>query len=217
MQAIDNHIFIDPEKPDPAGINHAADLLRKGKVIILPTRGLYGLAADALNPDAVARIFTIKNRIPTKPVLVLIDDAHMLAQVAQPVNAMARGLMKTFWPGMVTFIVAARPGLPTGLTGGSGKIGIRLVSHPVARRIVQATGRPLTGTSANPTGVEGAAETATMDPGIVQAVDLIVDSGSLAGGIGSTVVDVSGIRPEVIREGAVPEKTILSAFKSLGF
>ena len=140
MQGIDNIIFVDPEKPDPAGINRAAELLRKGKVIVLPTRGLYGLAADALNPEAVARVFTIKKREPAKPVLVLVHDALMLDKVARPVNAMAKGLMAVFWPGKVTFIVTARADLPTGLTSGTGKIGVRLVSHPVARLIVQAAG-----------------------------------------------------------------------------
>ena len=216
MQGIDNIIFVDPENPDSAGINRAADLLRQGRVVVLPTRGLYGLAADALNPEAVARVFTIKKREPAKPVLVLIHDAQMLDKVARPVNTMAKGLMTVFWPGKVTFIVTARADLPAGLTSGTGKIGVRLVSHPVARLIVQATGRPVTGTSANPVGAGGVADVAALDPKITRSVDLIVDSGRLTGGVGSTIVDVTGTRPEVLREGAVPAKEILTAFQSLG-
>ena len=216
MQGIDNIIFVDPEKPDSAGINRAAELLRKGKLVVLPTRGLYGLAADALNQEAIARVFTIKKREPAKPLLVLIHDAQMLDKVARPVNAMAKGLMTAFWPGKVTFIVTARANLPAGLTGGTGKIGVRLVSHPVARLIVQATGRPLSGTSANPAGAAGVADVAALDPKITQAVDLIVDSGRLIGGVGSTIVDVTGTRPEVLRQGAVPAKDIQAAFESLG-
>ena len=128
----------------------------------------------------------------------------------------AKGLMTAFWPGMVTFIVTARPNLPAGLTGGTGKIGVRLVSHPVARLLIQTAGRPLTGTSANPAGGVGVADVAALDPKIAPAVDLIVDSGHLIGGVGSTIVDVTGTRPEVLRQGAVPAKDIQAAFEALG-
>jgi len=192
----------------------AADFVQQGQVVVFPTHGLYGLGADALNVRAVERVFALKGRDLNKPVLVLIDDIAMLDQVALALNDRIRYLMRQFWPGKVTFVVPARRGLPHGLTGGSGKIGVRQVAHPVARALVRSLGRPLTGTSANPAGAEGCAAISQLHGSIMEKVDLVLDAGTLAGGPGSTVVDASGERPMVLRRGAVGEDALMAAFEA---
>lgn len=213
LRVIARILALDPQHPDPGAIAEAAGLVRQGRVVVFPTAGLYGLGADALNPQAVEAVFAIKNRGLNKPLLVLIDEPAMMDQVAFPVKDHIQYLMHQFWPGKVTFVVTARKGLPHGLTGGSGKIGVRRVAHPVARALIRSLGRPLTGTSANPAGAGGCAAISQLHNSIKDNVDLILDAGSLAGGPGSTIVDVTGERPMVLRHGAVAEDELMSAFQ----
>lgn len=204
--------FLDAARPDPEPIGRAAALVRQGRVVVFPTLGLYGLGADPLNPEAVERIFTLKGRDADKPLLVLIDHPDMLARVAEPANAMARHLMSRFWPGRVTFVVRARRDLPPGLTAGSGKIGVRQAAHPVAAALVRAVGGPLIGTSANLSGAGACAAVKDLDPAVLEAAEMVLDSGPLSGKA-STVVDVTGRAPEILREAAVPAADILDAFR----
>jgi L-threonylcarbamoyladenylate synthase len=201
--------------PPSEAIAAAAQVIRTGGVLVLPTTGLYGLGADALCPQAVERLFRLKGRDSSKPILVLIASGDMLVQVARPVSDLTRSMMARFWPGRVTFVVPARRGLPLGLTAGSGKIGVRQAAHPVARALVQAVGTPLTGTSANLSGAGGCAAVTDIDPAVIGAVDLVLDSGQLAGGAGSTVVDMTGPLPVILREGAVPAAEIMVVFNQL--
>jgi len=206
---------VDPLHPATDAIARAAAVVRSGGVVILPTSGLYGLGADALNPDAVERLFRFKGRDRSKPILVLIASEAMLHQVAGPVDALARSMMACFWPGRVTFVLPARQGLPQGLTGGTGKIGVRQVAHPVAGALVRALDSALTGTSANLSGATGCAVIDDIDPAVVDAVDLILDSGLLRGGPGSTVVDLTMEKPAILRAGAVPGDEIMAVFEQL--
>lgn len=207
-------ITVDADHPAEASIQRAADIVRSGGVVILPTSGLYGLGADALNHLAVERLFGLKGRDPAKPILVLIADCGMLPQVAEPPSASVRSKMARFWPGRVTFVIAARPGLPRGLTGGSGKIGVRLVAHPVARALVRSVGAPLTGTSANLSGTAACSAIDHIDRAVIGAVDLVLDSGPLAGGPGSTIVDLTAEKAVILREGAVASSDIISVFNT---
>ncbi len=200
-------------EPQAAAISAAAEVIRNGGVVIFPTRGgLYGLGADALNPEAVERILRIKGRDRANPILVLIDDPAMLNRVAQPVDAMIRYMMDRFWPGRVTFVVPAVTGLPEPLTGGSGKIGVRRTAHPVPAALIRSIGGPLTGTSANLSGVGGCAVVTQIDIAVRRQVDLILDAGPLSGGPGSSVVDITSTPPIILREGAVPGQEILAVF-----
>ncbi len=213
MKSIAKIVSINPHDPEPGAISQAAEAIAAGRVVIFPTRGLYGLGADAFNPDAVKRIFQIKGRPPNKPLLVLISDpadVHRLVSATRPAT---RHLMHCFWPGGVTLIMPAREELAAELTGGSKKIGVRQTAHPVARALVQAVGSPLTGTSANISGAGGCARVSDIDPALIEAVDLVLDCGALAGGPGSTVVDVSAAAPVILRQGAVEGRQILRCFK----
>ncbi|MGD8338381.1 MAG: Sua5/YciO/YrdC/YwlC family protein, partial [Desulfobacterales bacterium] len=123
----------------------------------------------------------------------------------------ATRLMDRFWPGQVTIVFKAIPILPTNLTAGTGKIGIRLAGHPVARALVSAFGRPITGTSANLSGQGGCHNVDELDAMLIEQLDLVLDAGPLEEGIGSTVVDITGAEPIVIREGVVSKQAILEA------
>jgi L-threonylcarbamoyladenylate synthase len=182
--------------------------------VCFPTRCLYGLGADAFNEAAVERIFDIKQRPADMPLLVLINRLDQLAGLAKSIPRIAQTLMERFWPGRLTLVLEAEPGLPARLTAGTCKIGIRLAAHPVAQALVETVGRPITGTSANLSGAAGCRQIGELDRHIARQVDLILDGGPLKGGVGSTVVDVTGEAPVMIREGEVSKPEILSVIKS---
>ena len=191
-------------------IQEASEIIRKGGVVGFPTRCLYGLGADAFNPDAVERIFQIKQRPVEKPILILIDSPSQLERLVTHISGSANVIMKRFWPGRVTLVFDASAEVPDTLTAGTGKIGIRLAGHPVAAALARAVKGPITGTSANVSGFPGCHQIEDLQPAVTEQLDLILDTGPLRGGRGSTVVDVSGDIPRVLREGVVSKKEILA-------
>jgi L-threonylcarbamoyladenylate synthase len=196
-----------------ATIRCAAAIIRRGGLVVFPTHGLYGLGADALDPDAVRRVFEAKGRSGAKPLSALISSLEMLDLLAQAVSPLARRLMQRLWPGKVTFVVPARQGLPPGMCSNLGRIGVRWVAHPVAAALVSAVGGPVTGTSANLSGQPGCAAVQHIPAEILDKVDLVLDAGELAGGPGSTVVDVTGPDPRILRQGALAADKITAALK----
>ena len=204
---------IDPESPDPYILEEAAEVIRCGGIVVFPTRCLYGLAADALNHEAVSGIFRIKTRPSVKPILVLIKNEESLSLIVKEVTPQARLLMKQFWPGRLTIIFPAHQNLSTILTANTGKIGVRLPGHPVARALVYLSDNPITGTSANLSGQPGVADIRKLDSTIIQMVDLILDAGPLLGGAGSTVVDATEEKCRIVREGIISSEKVLEALK----
>lgn len=195
-------------------IHHAVDVLRRGGLAVIPTRHLYGLGVEALNPRAVGRVFAAKQRPPDQPLLILVagpDDVH---RYARGMDERAAALMDMFWPGKVTIVLPARPSLPASLTGGTGRIGIRVPGHPVCRSLTRVLAGPLTATSANISGQPGCHRIADLDPAIVAAADLVLDAGPLVAGVGSTVVDIRPSGVHVLREGAVAAAAIRAAVEA---
>ena len=172
-------------------------------MVVLPTRHLYGLGVDALNPRAVERVFTAKQRPRQQPLLILVASPAEAGIYARGIDARATALMHAFWPGKLTIVLPAGPLLPEALMGGTGRIGIRLVAHPVSRHLVRALGRPITASSANLSGQPGCRRIEDLQPAILAAADLVLDAGPLRPGIGSTVVDVQPDVVRILREGAV--------------
>jgi L-threonylcarbamoyladenylate synthase len=199
---------VDAHQPQPDIIREAARVIGNGGVVVIPTRGLYGLAVDALNAEAVERLYQIKGRSHHKPILVLISRPAQLADLTPYIPPAAEHLMRVFWPGRLTLVLQAIPTLLPNLTAGTGKIGVRLVGHPVAAALVRAVGRPITGTSANVSGRPACSRIDHLDSAIAAQADLILDAGPLEGGRGSTVVDVTGRVAEILREGQVPASEI---------
>lgn len=199
---------IDPAAPDPELLAEAARRVVAGGVIVFPTRHLYGLGADALNPEAVGRVFALKGRSPAKALSVLVRDESMLTGLVREVPAAARLLMERFWPGRLTLVLAAAPGVPEALSGGQGTIGVRLPGHPVSRGVMARLEVPLTATSANRAGEPGAHTVDAVSEAIRAGVDLILDAGPLVPGVGSTVLDLTHGTARVLREGAVSAAAI---------
>jgi L-threonylcarbamoyladenylate synthase len=198
---------------DAAAVDLSARIIRQGGIVVFPTSGLYGLGADAFNPDALARVFRIKQRPADKPVLILVRETGDLGTLVTEVSPAAHRLVDHFWPGRVTLVFRASARVPTLLTGGTGKIGVRVVKHPVAVALLEGVGGPITATSANRTGFPACADIADLDPQVTAASDLVLDAGPLAGGAGSTVVDVSRAVPRVLREGVVTTAEIHKVFR----
>ena len=203
-------VRIDPLAPDGDQIRKAAGILKQKGVLVFPTSGLYGLAADALSSEAVGRVFDIKRRPADMPVLVMLSGGHDIQQVVRVVPDFAEPLLG-LWPGGITLIFEAGDRVPDILTGGTGKIGVRIPAHPVARALVSQFGGPITATSANRSGCPAVSRAADLDPRILAEVDLVLDGGTLAGGSGSTVLDASRWPVRTIREGAVARKSINEA------
>ena len=202
---------IEPSHPDPELIKAAAGIIKQGGVVVFPTRCLYGLGADAMNPKAVERIIEIKQRPQDNPILVLIHSKKQLEMLVEKIPPNADLIMQGFWPGKVTLVFEARDVLPGLLTAQTGKIGVRLTGHPVAAAILQQIKGPLTGTSANVSGCPGCSSFTDMGSQITGQVDLVLDAGTLQGGVGSTVVDVTVEPPRIIREGQVTASQIMES------
>ena len=198
---------VDPADPDPAVIDTVAQILKRKGVLVFPTSGLYGLGADARCVEAVQRVFTIKRRPAHKPVLLLLSALSDMDGLVEDVPAYAPTLME-LWPGGITLVFKARKNVPAALTGGTGKIGVRLPAHPVAKALTKTFGGPITGTSANLSGRPAVASIALLGKELQCETDLILDAGPLAGGPGSTIVDVTVWPVTILREGAVTRKAI---------
>ncbi|HUK41139.1 MAG TPA: L-threonylcarbamoyladenylate synthase [Candidatus Acidoferrales bacterium] len=189
--------------PNPLNFEAAADALRRGDVIVFPTETLYGLGADALNHQAVEKIFQLKGRDAKNPIPVLVDGPKMLRNVVAEIPPLARKLMDRFWPGPLTLVLPARQDLPKPLLNASGGIAVRISSQPIAMQLVQALGRPLTATSANPSGEEPARTLQEAKNYFAGKVKVFLDGGRLNSKSGSTVVEVVGDDIKIIREGDI--------------
>jgi L-threonylcarbamoyladenylate synthase len=205
---------INSQRPEIEIIAEAAAVIKRGGVIAFPTRCLYGLGADAFNPDAVERMIQIKQRPDHKPILVLIDTRNRLKSLVTHIPPAADAIMEAFWPGRVTLVFEARDLLAVQLTAQTGKIGVRLPGHPAASALVKHVKGPVTGTSANLSGRAGCHRAQDLEPKIAGRLDLILDAGALMGGVGSTVVDVTVDPPRILREGAVTALDVLNRVSS---
>jgi L-threonylcarbamoyladenylate synthase len=202
---------IDPGKPDEEKLGEAIRILLEGGVAAFPTETFYGLGADARNEAAVEKIFRIKGRDFHNPIALIVADEREVVPLVEEIPATAKILMQTFWPGPLTLIFRAAPSVSSRLTGGTGKIGIRVSSHPVARFLAASLAGPLTATSAN---LSGGPECSSADAVIRTLGDLpdaVIDGGPTPGGAGSTILDITVSPPLILREGAIPGGLILNA------
>lgn len=201
-------IKINPENPEAERIDEAVAILKSGGVIAFPTETFYGLGADARNEAAIEKIFGIKGRDFKNPILVVIGDVRHLETFADDVPDEARKLMSRFWPGPLTIVFRAAPSVSPKLTAGSGKIGIRLTSHPIAMKISKRLGGPVTATSANLSGAPECSSAVEVLSQLEGKIGGIVDGGQTPGGKGSTIVDATVSPVKVLREGVIPAALI---------
>lgn len=198
-----------------ADLNRAVAVLNRGGVVAFPTETYYGLAVDPLNPLALNHLFSLKQRDISKPILTLVDDRASLSSLAQDIPIIYEPLMKEFWPGPLTLIFQARLNLPTLLTAGTSTIGVRHSSHPFARQLLRAFGRPLTATSANISGYAAAVDAYEVKTQFGSKIDVVFDGGRTPGTVGSTIIGLEGDRLKLIREGVIPYRDILRVSQKL--
>jgi len=194
---------INPDNTEPDRIEEAVALLRKGGVIAFPTETFYGLGADAGNERAVKQIFEIKGRDFRSPIPLIIGKKEELAELVEDIPPLAETLMTRFWPGPLTLVFRASGRINPGLTAGTGTIGIRLSSHPIALALAGALGGPITATSANRSGKKECTSAEDVLDQLGGRLDGVIDGGSTAGGLGSTVLDVTCDPPKILRHGAI--------------
>lgn len=192
-------------------IHKAAHKINNGGVVVYPTRSLYGLGADIFDANAVHRVYAIKMRPWNKPLSILVKNMASLETLVKTISADADILIKCFWPGKLTLVLEASSHVPEEITSGTGKVGVRRPEHPAARALVEACRNPITATSANLSGKAGCDHLSRLDASIQSNVDMLLDGGLLRGGLGSTVVDVTGDRPVVLREGSITTQAIHAA------
>jgi L-threonylcarbamoyladenylate synthase len=193
---------------DEAGIARAAELLRAGEVVAFPTETVYGLGADAGNADAVARIYALKGRPSAHPVIVHLAAAGRLDEWAVDVPEGARKLAHAFWPGPLTLVLKRAPQVPDAVTGGQDTVGLRVPSHPVAQALLAAFGGGVAAPSANKFGRVSPTLAEHVFADFALAVPLILDGGATNVGIESTIVDLSGGGPRLLRPGGTPAAAI---------
>lgn len=184
-----------------AELERAADAIRGGELVVYPTETVYGLGADALDPEAVDRVFEEKGRPRSNPLSMAVPDVESAAQYAD-LTERERRFVREFLPGPVTVVVEAGDRIPEALTAGRDRVGVRIPDHPLALSLLERVA-PVTATSANRSGEPSARRADELDPEIREAVESVLDGGEV-GGTESTVVDVE--RGEVHRRGALADR-----------
>ncbi len=195
-------------KADSKGIARASRIILQGGVVAFPTETFYGLGADAGDVVALQKVFQIKGREENKPLLLLVAGRTWVQDLVKKISPAAEALIERFWPGPLTLVFEASAHLPPILTANTGKVGLRVSSHPVTQALVQAVGRAITGTSANLSGQASPSLAAQVSQALGKKVDAILDGGKTAGGLGSTVLDVSAVLPKIIRQGAISQEEL---------
>ena len=195
----------------PCTVEDAVAALRRGEVIGLPTETVYGLAADASDPAAVARVFALKGRPADHPLIVHLGDVALLDVWARAVPAAARTLAARFWPGPLTLVLSRAAQVLDAVTGGQDTVALRLPAHPLARAVLQAFGGGLAAPSANRFGRISPTRPEHVRAEFGDAVACILDGGPCAVGIESTIVDLSGSMPRILRPGAITRAMLEAA------
>lgn len=175
---------------------------------------MYGVAANALNTHAVKNVYKLKQRPGSMPILVLVPSKYELSKLVKNIPENAEKLMSAFWPGRLTLIFDARDSISPLLTSGTGKLGIRQPGHPVAQALAKAVDFPITGTSANLSGQPSTFHPDQLPQPILDQASLVLDAGTLKGGTGSTIVDLTTDPVTIIREGQIPAIRILDLIGS---
>jgi L-threonylcarbamoyladenylate synthase len=197
---------------DRSAISRAGAVLRRGGVVAYPTDTFYGLAADPRHDAAVSRIYEIKGR-PPAAAMPLIAASREQAGQAAGFAGVADRLATKFWPGPLTVVLPALPGLAAPVLGGGTTVAIRVPAHEIARALARELGFPITATSANRTGQPPAVTAADLGSAGLDDVDLLLDAGPCRGGLPSTMIEAQGEGVRLVRAGAVPWERVLESLE----
>lgn len=193
---------------DDDALSHAARVLRAGGLVAFPTETVYGLGANALDADAIERVFTAKGRPADNPLIVHLASSAQLDRVAATLTPLAEELAARWWPGPLTLVVQAHPDLPRITTGGLDTVAVRVPDHTVAKALLARTDLPVAAPSANRSGRPSPTTAAHVAADLGGAVDVVLDGGACRVGVESTVVDVRGGVPVLLREGSVTREEL---------
>jgi L-threonylcarbamoyladenylate synthase len=184
-------------------IEKGISILKQGGIVAFPTDTVYGLGACADLPQAVERVYEVKERPQNIPLPLLLADVSQITEVAEPVTPIARLLINSFLPGALTIVLPKSNSVSDIITAGSTTIAIRIPAHPVPIALIEGLGTPIVGTSANLSGRPSPLTAAEVYSQLGDKIDLIIDGGCCPGGKESTIVDVTSETPVVLREGAI--------------
>jgi L-threonylcarbamoyladenylate synthase len=199
-------VIVNPVHPEPAVIGEAADIVRAGGLVGMPTDTLYGIAADPFNPKAVERVFEAKSRSDRQPIALVAADVQQVIDFAGGLSDRVVTLTERFWPGPLTLLVAAPHGFA--VSRGTGRVGVRIPAHAVARLLCATVGSLLTATSANLSGEPASDDPHEVERTMGDRLDLLLNAGRTPGGPPSTIVDVTGPVPALVRAGAIPWEAV---------
>lgn len=194
----------------------AAAFIRRGQIVAFPTETVYGLGADAFNPDAVRAIFAAKGRPQDNPLIVHVADSEQIEEVAQAIPPAARTLLEVFIPGPLTLILPKHRNVPDVVTAGLDTVGVRMPKHPVARAFLEACGTPVAAPSANRSGRPSPTTWKAVADDLDGRISCILTGDRTKAGVESTVVDCTQSPPAVLRPGAVPVEALQAALPGVG-
>lgn len=203
------------EYSSPHAIEWAAEQLASGGVIALPTDTVYGIAASLAHPEALRRIYDIKGRPSDNPLPVLVASPATAQHLADDIGDDIELLLDRYWPGPLTIVVPARPGMPVEVTAGGSTVGLRMPNHPLAIEVINRAGGAIACTSANRSGESPACDALEVAAAIGNDLDLILDGGISPGGVPSSVIEFRGNELHVIRIGAIPAEHILATWAEI--
>jgi L-threonylcarbamoyladenylate synthase len=202
-------VFVDPGAPQRDAIEEAAHWILGGGVVALPTDTLYGLAANPFSSAAVARVFDVKGRTAERALPLIAADTAQVAAHLGPLGELGARLADRVWPGPLTLLVSAPAAVARDVAGGTGRVGVRVPADRVARAICGMAGRPVTATSANLSGERAPSDPNDVERTLGDRIDLLIDAGPTRGGAPSTIIDVTGDTPTLVRAGAIAWEDIL--------
>ncbi len=208
---------IDPNHFDVKELEPARNILQHGGVIAYPTETVYGLGANIYQERAVFRVFQLKRREPGKPLSIMISTLDEVETLCQEIPPYGKVLMRTFWPGPLTFILKASENVPHYIMSRDKKIGLRFPNHPVTQALMKLHPQPVTSTSANITGERESIRAQEVKNIFGDKIDLIIDGGECRVKVPSTVLDVTAEEPKVLREGAVSLSQIQEALSGVEY
>jgi L-threonylcarbamoyladenylate synthase len=201
-------LTVSSDQPESEVIATAVQLLRAGGVVAYPTDTLYGLAVDPRLDEAVEKLFDVKGRAERQAIPLIaasLDQVLMAGELGETELRLAR----EFWPGPLTIVVPARPGVSARILAGGRTLAIRVPAHPIARALAAGLGSPITSTSANLSGTAAPASPRELDPAITATIDAVIDSGSAPGGLPSTIVSMTAGGLQLVRAGAIAWDRVL--------
>lgn len=198
---------IDSTMSEHKELIEAVQIIKVGGLVVFPTETVYGLGADALNPEAVALVYKVKNRPKGQPLSIAVANVSDIKQYVQEIPPIAFCLIERFFPGPLTLVLLKSAIIPNIVTAGTEKIGIRIPDHPIALGLIRAVARPIIATSANLTGKPSPQNVNDISTDLKNNVDLILDAGPTKLGKESTVLDLTG-KPTIVRIGAISQAEI---------